>query len=97
MVRNGDLLVAYVEAWSLEQKKRTIDVLERVDIVAFAFSPDGAKKGCPLNHLDGRKGYITIDDALARNWRVFDEDTDELLGTYRSSAEVVAGGWKVST
>ncbi|NLZ76459.1 MAG: hypothetical protein GX911_00615 [Spirochaetales bacterium] len=86
-----------MEAWSLEQKKRTIDVLERVDIVAFAFSPDGAKKGCPLNHLDGRKGYITIDDALARTLRVFDEDTDELLGTYDSSDEVVAGGWKVST
>ncbi len=45
-----------MKTWSPEQKKRTIDVLERVDIVAFAFSPGGVKKGCPLDRLDGRKG-----------------------------------------
>jgi|BioPla2DNA2_1021312.scaffolds.fasta_scaffold21883_3 hypothetical protein len=63
---NLDVFFVFPER-SPEQKKRTIDVLERVD------------------------------DALARTWRVFDEDTDELLETYGSSTEVVKDAWKVST
>jgi hypothetical protein len=83
--------------WSKEQEERTRDVLERVDIVAFSFSLTGKKKGCPLNHLSGRDGYITLSDALGGDWRVFDDETDSLLETYGSISGVVEGGWKVST
>jgi hypothetical protein len=32
----------------------------------FSFSLSGKpKKGCPLNHLSGSDGYITINDALS--------------------------------
>lgn len=85
-------------AWSNEQQERTRDVLERVDIVAFSFSLSGKpKKGCPLNHLSGRDGYITINDALNLQWRVFDEETDELIDSYTTIDDVVNDGWKVST
>lgn len=83
--------------WSIEQEERTRDVLERVDIVAFSFSVTEKKKGCPLNHLSGRDGYITINDALSGDWRVFDDETDVLLETYDSINGVIKGGWKVST
>ncbi|MPM62784.1 hypothetical protein SDC9_109662 [bioreactor metagenome] len=46
-------------AWTEIQQERTRDVLERVDILAFSFSLSGKpKKGCPLNHVSGRDGYI---------------------------------------
>ncbi len=83
--------------WDEGQNETTRDVLERVDIVAFSFSLRGKKKGCPLNHLDGRNGYITLNDALSGDWRVFDDLTDMLLETYASIPAVVEGGWKVST
>jgi len=83
--------------WSKEQQERTRDVLERVDIIAFSFSWTGEKKGCPLNHLSGRNGYITIDDALRWQWKVYDEETDELIESYNTIDDVVNDGWKVST
>ena len=83
--------------WSKEQQERTREVLECVDIVAFSFSWTGKKKGCPLNHLGGRNGYITLNDALSGDWRVFDDETDVLLEIYDSVDGVIKGGWKVST
>lgn len=68
-----------------------------MDVVAFSFDCSGVNKGCTLNHLDGRYGYITLEDALADNWRIFDYKTDELLGVYDSIDGVIEGGWKVST
>lgn len=66
--------------WRKDQKQLTREILERVDVVAFSFDCSGVNKGCTRNHLDGRYGYISLDDALAYNWRVFDYETDELLG-----------------
>lgn len=83
--------------WSEEQKELTRDVLERVDVVAFSFDASGVNKGCTLNHLDGRYGYITLMDALSSNWQIFDYKTDELLQAYDSIEAIIEGGWKVST
>lgn len=85
------------DEWREDQKELTRDILERVDIVAFTFDVSGVNKGCTLDHLDGRYGYISLEDALAYNWRIFDYKTDELLGTYDSIDAIIAGGWKVST
>lgn len=86
-----------IKEWRKDQKELTKDILERVDVVAFSFDCSGVNKGCTLDHLDGRYGYITKEDALAYNWRIFDYKTDELLGTYDSIDGVIKGGWKVST
>lgn len=86
-----------VKEWRKDQIELTRDILERVDVVAFSFDCSGVNKGCTLNHLDGRYGYITLEDALADNWRIFDYKTDELLGVYDSIDGVIEGGWKVST
>lgn len=83
--------------WREDQKELTRDILTRVDVVAFSFDISGKNKGCTLNHLDGRYGYITLQDALANKWIVFDNKTDELLETYDSIDGVIEGGWKVST
>jgi hypothetical protein len=83
--------------WRKDQQELTRDILERVDVVAFSFDMSGVNKGCTLDHLDGRYGYISLEDALADDWRVFDYQTDELLGTYDSIDAVIEGGWKVST
>jgi hypothetical protein len=83
--------------WREEQKAVTRDILERVDVVAFSFDASGVNKGCTLNHLDGRYGYITLMDALSSNWKIFDYKTDVLLETYNSIEAIIEGGWKVST
>ena len=71
-----------INQWRVDQKELTRDTLERVDIVSFSFDMSGNNKGCTLDHLDGRFGYVTLQDALARNWRVFDYETGELQGAY---------------
>jgi len=83
--------------WRKDQKELTRDILDRVDVVAFFFDCSGVNKGCTLDHLDGRYGYITLGDALAYNWRIFDYITDELLNSYDSISAIIEGGWKVST
>ncbi len=83
--------------WREDQKELTRNILDRVDVVAFSFDMSGVNKGCTLDHLDGKYGYISLEDAMAYNWRVFDYKTDELLGTYDSIDAVIEGGWKVST
>ncbi len=83
--------------WSEEQKNLTMDILSKIDIVAFTFQLGGVNKGCMMNNFEGKYGYITLDDAIANNWRVFDHETDELLGSFDSIEEIIAGGWKVST
>lgn len=83
--------------WSKEQKERTKDVLKRIDVVAFSIDISGVNKGCTMNHLDGRYGYIKLMDAIRDNYSVYDYETDELQNTYNSIDEVIDGGWKVST
>jgi uncharacterized phage-like protein YoqJ len=83
--------------WSEDQKQTTREVLSRVDIVAFTFDLSGRNKGCTLDHLDGRYGYITLNDALTSTYRIYDYKTDELQGTYDSIDAVIENGWKVST
>ncbi|AEV30155.1 hypothetical protein SpiGrapes_2383 [Sphaerochaeta pleomorpha str. Grapes] len=83
--------------WRKDQNALTRDILERVDSIAFSFDLSGRNKGCTLNHLDGSYGYITLQDALSGDWRVFDYTTDEVLATYNSISAVIKGGWKVST
>ncbi len=86
-----------IKEWRKDQKKLTKQILERVDVVAFSFDMSGKNKGCTLDHLDGRFGYITLEDALSYNWRIFDYETDGLTGTYTSIDDIIAHGWKVST
>jgi hypothetical protein len=83
--------------WLEDQKQLTRDILERVDIVSFTFDVSSNNKGCTLDHLDGRYGYITLEDALANNWRIFDYESDDLLEQYKSIDNLIDGGWKVST
>ena len=83
--------------WSAAQIERTRDTLERIDVVAFSFQLGRPNKGCGMDHLDGRYGYITLKDAMNETWKVFDYDTDELYGDYGSIQAVIDAGWKVST
>ena len=83
--------------WRDDQIALTRDILERVDIVAFSFDISGKNKGCTLNHLDGRYGYIPLSNAISENWKVFDYETDEELEHYSTIDEILDAGWKVST
>lgn len=83
--------------WRKDQIELTIDILEKIDIVAFSFDISGNNKGCNMDHLDGSYGYIKLKDALKNNYPIFDYETDKLLGSFDSIEEVINGGWKVST
>lgn len=85
------------QGWTDSQKEVTRDILQRVDVISFTFDLSGVNKGCTMNHLDGSDGYITLNDALSNNWKIFDYYTDELLGTYNDIDDIIDNGWKVST
>jgi len=85
------------DEWREDQKELTREILETIDVVAFSFDISGKNKGCTLDHLDGRYGYITLQDAMRENWRIFDYETDALFETYTSIEHLIEEGWKVST
>ena len=58
--------------WREDQKELTREILESVDVIAFSFDFSGVNKGCTLDDLDGRYGYISTQDALDYNWRIYD-------------------------
>ena len=84
------------EEWRNDQKERTREILEQVDIAAFMFDLSGMNKGCPLDRPDGRYGYITLQDALGENWNIFDYETDRLIGSYESLDDLLERGWTVT-
>jgi hypothetical protein len=86
-----------MESWREDQKALTRSIIRNVDVVAFSFSLTGINKGCTLDHLDGRFGYITLEDALADCFRVFDYESDRLEATYETLEDLIEDGWKVST
>jgi len=95
LLRKGTMLSR--EEWRNDQRERTREILEQVDIATFMFDLSGMNKGCPLDHPDGRYGYITLQDALAENWNIFDFKTDRLIGSYESIDALLERGWTVTT
>lgn len=86
------------EAIPEKMRDVTRDILEKVDIVAFTVDLSGPNKGCNMVNINGRgRGYITLNDALAREWKVYDMETDELKGEFGTVEEIMDAGWKVST
>ncbi|MEA4859781.1 hypothetical protein SDC9_120113 [bioreactor metagenome] len=86
-----------MQSWREDQKALTRSIIRNVDVVAFCFSLTGINKGCTLDHLDGRFGYITLEDALADCFRVYDYESETLQETYATLEELIEDGWKVST
>lgn len=86
-----------MQSWREDQKALTRSIIRNVDVVAFSFSLTGINKGCTLDHLDGRFGYITLEDALADCFRVYDYESDDLQATYETLDLLIEDGWKVST
>lgn len=84
-------------SWRKDQNELTKKVIENVDVIPFCVTFGRVNKGCLLNHLQGREGYITLEDALAGRYRVFEYETDQLLGCYDSVDALIQDGWKVST
>jgi hypothetical protein len=82
--------------WSLESKRATRDVLERLDPVAFLGFAAAGNKGCMLKHLDGSHGYVSFDDAQNGRWHVRNAESDEVVLQAGSPAEVTAAGWRAS-
>ena len=86
-----------MKTWSKDQQELTRDILSRVDVVAFSVSLIGKNKGCYLDHLDGRFGYMRLEDALSERYRIYIYETDALAGEYETIDALIEAGWKVST
>jgi hypothetical protein len=85
------------QQWRKEQQDYTRKIILNVDVVAFMVQWGGENKGCCLDHLDGRFGYITLEDAMDYIYKVYDYQTDELLNNYQTLDQLIEDGWKVST
>lgn len=86
-----------MKTWSKDQQELTRDILSRVDVVAFSFSLMQPNKGCYLDHVDGRFGYMRLEDALSERYRIYISETDALAGEYETIDALIEAGWKVST
>ena len=96
-MNNQNTLSTQNPQWRKDQQDYTRQVIFNVEVVPFTVQWGGLNKGCCLDHLDGRFGYITLEDAMDCNYRVFDYKTDTLLNSYQSLDELIEDGWKVST
>lgn len=81
--------------WSEDIKIRTYSILESVNMEAFCISWGGQTKGCQMKSLTDQYGYVTRDDALKKEWRIFHMDTDKLLGLFESIDDLIKSGWVV--
>ena len=86
-----------METWRPDQQQLTRDIISRVDVVAFSFSLMQPNKGCYFDHLDGRFGYLTLEDALSYRYRIYNYESDALEGEYETIDALIDAGWKVST
>lgn len=85
-------------SWQPFQQELTRKVLYEMDIAAFTFQlGDLPNKGCMMEHLDGRYGYITLADASSNQYPIYDYQTDALLEDCATLDQVIQAGWKVST
>ena len=85
--------------WGEHQNEYTKKIFTHVEdnLAPFLIQMGRPNKGCGLDHISGRYGYVTFDDAMAKNWNVYDYDTDELLGSYDSIDDLINDDWKIST
>ena len=76
--------------WPREIEDRSYDIIRDVMLGSFMHG-----KGCYLDNTDGRKGYITIDDAMAYKYNVRDVKTDGVIESYPELMPMIEDGWKV--
>ncbi len=86
-----------LDKWPPRRINMTRDVLERVDTAAFCLGDERTSKGCVMQHLDGRFGYITINGAINYNFAIYNLDSDVVMDQYKNIDELIADGWAVSS
>jgi len=77
-----------------KQDDLTRKIIHTVDVVAFLVRCGKPKKGCILEHQDGRTAYLTMKDALNYQYTIFHPDTDEVVASFTSVEELIDHGWK---
>lgn len=76
--------------WPKETEDRSYNIIRDVMLGSFMQG-----KGCYLVNVDGRRGYITIDDAMAYKYKVRDVKTDDVFESYPDLLPMIEDGWKV--
>lgn len=81
----------YGHDWSPESKAATRDVIDSLDVVAFALN-----KGCMVQHLSHTHGYISLADAQSGPLVVRSMDTDQEIDSFASVDALITAGWRAS-
>lgn len=76
--------------WSDVLQDHTRYVLDHLPISSFL--RDGH---CILKSLDRKFGKISIEDAIAYNYKIKNIDTDEILESFDTLDELIDAGWVV--
>lgn len=74
---------------SREACKRTRNVLSRGDRRYFEDT-----RGCLLETQDGRRGYVSLMDALVNDFVIRDVKTGKVVNVYTSLERLIEGGWR---
>ncbi len=84
--------------WSKERTDQTRELLEDVPMEYFAMQIAGKFNGCIMENLEGKYGYLKIEDALESHFVFYDMDTNELLADFGSDVEaVLKSDWRISS
>jgi len=80
------------EQWSEGLRKRTVEIIERVDVRSFLH-----EDRCHLKKIHKDTlifGWITLMDVLSYRYTVYQRDVDKPF-EYDSPTDIVRGGWVV--
>lgn len=81
-----------MKEWSHGLKDKTREILCNMPIASFTMRPEG----CYLKNIDGRFGFITLNDAMAENYIVHVRDKlEDEKEAYNSIDAIVDAGWAV--
>ena len=94
-IKQENLVLILKDRWREEENEKTREILGKMNLISFLIEVDETHTGCNFHHIDGKWGYLTIEDAMIEQWNIYDQKTDILLGTYDSVEDLIENGWKV--
>ncbi|NNM67764.1 MAG: hypothetical protein HKM06_07130 [Spirochaetales bacterium] len=84
-----------MSSWSKSLVKQTRDILDNLPVEVFYFAEKIGHKGVCLQHADGRKGYISLNDCMDDQYTIRSHETDEILADFKNVDALIAADWAV--
>lgn len=84
-----------MSSWSQSLVKQTREILYDLPVEVFFLAEKIGHKGVCLKHIDGRKGYISLNDCVDDQYTIRAHETDEILADFETIDALIAADWAV--